>query len=160
MRLSSVLCVLFLAGCAQTHSPAEDLTFSAPNGWQESSSFLRPNMQYWRPSEEASEALLLIRFPYAGPDLASAVHQLDFQGLNTRVQIDSLFNVTICGNQPAIYLVGENFLETKDGELEKSVRMVVSNVNGATYVAEYNYPLGGEPNAEALAALRQLCAKK
>jgi hypothetical protein len=70
--------------------------------------------------------------------------------------INSWDKVTICGDQPALYGIGEYLQNMRYAE---NTRVVVSNADGAGYAAQYVYPVTVQPNGEALAALRQLCAQ-
>jgi hypothetical protein len=161
VRFLGAFCVLFLRGCGLTSSPADSLTFHAPYGWRASPGILG-YVQFWY-APAGDQALILIRSPKM-VDLSRSVSQADFErsssSTNVRWHVDSFDRVTVCGNQPAIYMIGEAYKDTKNGQVEDDARMVMSNVNGATYIAAYTYPQTGEPNGEALAALRQLCLKK
>jgi hypothetical protein len=160
VRFLGAFCVLFLTSCGLTSSPADSLAFHAPYGWKASPGILG-YVQFWY-APAGQQALLLIRSPKM-IDLSRA-NQADFEtstsNTNMRWHVDSLDRVAICGDQPALYMIGEAYRDGKNGQVEDDARMVMSNVNGATYVAAYTYPQTGEPNGEALAALRQLCLKK
>ena len=103
---------------------------------------------------------MLVRLPFQQLDLARATNRIDLENTSSLQHVDSVERVTICGSQPAVYMIGENYRQSRSGEVESHNRVVMSNLNGATYMAVYTYPMTGEPNGEALAALRQLCAKK
>jgi hypothetical protein len=159
VRLFPAFCALFLTGCGLTSSPADGLTFTAPYGWQASPGIMG-YMQYWHPASRRDEMLVLIRSPFKQLDLSHAPNRIDLGNSTSRTHFDSWDRVEICGNQPAIYVIGESYRDTKSGEVERHMRMVMTNLSGATYIALYAYPLTGLPNGEALASLRQLCLKR
>jgi hypothetical protein len=147
-----------LAGCGLTSSPADELTFRAPYGWSATPGILG-TAQVWDPASRDGEVLVIVRLPGKQLDLSRATDQINL-GTNAREQVDSVDKITICGSQPAVYVIGESFQKTSSGDVESHSRVVMSNVNGGTYMAAYVYPMTTEPNGEALAALRQLCIKK
>jgi hypothetical protein len=159
VRFRWAFCLLFLTGCGLTSSPADGLSFGAPYGWQASPGILG-YMQYWHPAGGSDQLLMLMKSPFKEVDLSRAPSQTELQQTNIRVHVDSWDKITICGDQPALYIIGESLRNTKSGEEQTHMRTVISNLNGTTYIAAYAYPLTGEPNGEALAALRQLCLKK
>ena len=148
VRLVAAWCVLLLAGCGA----AAGLTFHAPYGWKAEPYALLAGGQFWSSPFRGDEWLLLVRRREV--DLSNVAHVYSIQF--GRTHIDRWDKVTICGDQPALYGVGEYFQNMKNAE---NMRLVISNVNGAGYVAQYVYPVTVEPNGEALAALWQLCVK-
>jgi hypothetical protein len=148
VRVVVASCLLAFAGC----NPDAELTFHAPYGWKAQPYALLVGGQFWASPFRGDEWLMLVRRREA--DLANIANVYSMQFGRTRV--DRWDKVTICGDQPALYGVGEYFQTMKNPE---NMRIVVSNVNGAGYVAQYVYPVTVEPNGEALAALRQLCAR-
>jgi hypothetical protein len=159
VRIVAALCAFILGGCGLTSSPADGLTFRAPYGWQGTPGILG-TAQIWHPPAQDGEVLMIVRLPIQQLDLSRATSQIDLQNASSREHVDSVDRIKICGNQPAVYMIGENFRKSVTGDVESHNRVVMSNLNGATYLAVYTYPMTAEPNGEALAALRQLCVKK
>ena len=145
---------LALAGCAFTSSPADDLQFKAPAGWQ-SSPGIMGFMQFWRPANSDQEVLMLFKSPK--PLKPSDVFTSnDLQGSIKNVKVERTATIQICGSQPATLFQAQG-TSSKGGE--DSVDMVMSDTGGKTYFALYVRPVGGQSNAQALSALRELCAK-
>jgi hypothetical protein len=149
-----VLAAALLAGCGLTNSPADGLTFVAPSGWQASPGIMG-FAQFWKPNSNSDEVLMLFRSP----------RQLDREqifssGKIQDAQIEQQHQITICGNQQALYLRG-TAESSEDNHPSKPhhIELTTTNANGATYFAMYVYPLNGHPNAQAESALRELCVK-
>jgi len=142
-----------LAGCGLTSSPADGITFTAPPGWQGSPGIMG-FMQFWKPPGSSDQVLMLFRSP----------KQVDPNDVFTNAKlkdtrIERKEEIEICGHQPAIYFAGEGSSSSGGGSRESDLQMVMSNANGASYFAMYVYPIGDKPDALAVAALRELCAK-
>jgi hypothetical protein len=152
--IGSVLCAMLLSGCGLTSSPADGLTFTAPYGWQASPGIMG-FMQFWKPPARSDEVLMLFRSPkQINPDEVLTSAKLK----DTR--IESKQDIKICGNKPAVYFTGAGTSSSaNNASTEAQMRMVMTNANGASYFAMYVYPIGTQPNGEALAALRELCPK-
>jgi hypothetical protein len=153
-RLSALAAALLLAGCGLTSSPADGLAFTAPAGWQASPGIMG-FAQFWKPESDSDEVLMLFRSP----------RQLDREQIfsNGKIedaQIEQQHEITICGNQRALYLKGQA-KSSVDNHPSKphNIELTTTNANGATYFAMYVYPLGHAPNAQAEGALRELCVK-
>ena len=149
---AAVAWAVLLTGCGLVKSPADGLTFAAPYGWQPSTP-VGDVARAWISPSGPSESMTLFRFPKE-LDLNDAAADENFN--NTH--FSSKQRITICGNQPATYLIGTR--TSPDTGTVLNVRAVVTNTNGATYRAIYFYPPTTLPNGEALAALRQLCPAK
>ena len=147
-----VLCAAMVAatGCGFNSSPADNLTFKPPSGWQGSPGIMG-FMQLWKAPNRNDEVLMLFKSPR--PIQPSEVFSnADLK--DTKVQ--NVQHITICNNQPAELLTAQG---TRGQGKDSIVDMVMSNAGGATYMAMYVYPVGGAPNGEATAALRELCTK-
>lgn len=146
--------MLAAAGCGFTSSPADNITFKAPAGWQASPGIMG-FMQLWKAPGNGDEVLMLFRSPkqISTSDVMSSANLKD-------ARVETTQRVTICGNQPAQFLKAQGTAQGLGTKGQNSnVEMMMSNTGGATYMAMYVYPNGGVPNAEATAALRELCAK-
>ncbi|HZY99261.1 MAG TPA: hypothetical protein VFE36_06785 [Candidatus Baltobacteraceae bacterium] len=151
---AGVACAV-LSGCGLTSSPADDLTFTAPTAWH-SSPGIMGFMQFWTPSEKSEEVLMLFRSP----------KQIDREqilenGKLKDVKFSQEHQITICGNEPAMFFKGSAESSTGNQPSKPhSLEMTIANAGSATYFAMYVYPLDGHPNAQAESALRELCVKK
>lgn len=144
-----------LAGCAFASSPADDLQFKAPAGWQ-SSPGIMGFMQFWRPAGSDQEVLMLFKSPKPlrpGEVFTSS----DLQGSVKNVKLERTQTISICNGQPATLFQAEG---TSSKGVDDRVDMVMSDTGGKTYFALYVRPAAGQSNAEALSALRELCAKR
>jgi len=154
-RVIPALIALLLAGCGLTSSPADGLTFTAPSGWQPSPGILG-FMQFWKPPSGNDEILMLFKSP----------KQIDTKEAFSNAKlndshIDEQRDIKICGNQDAVYVKGEAKSSVNSApSRESDMQMVMSNVSGTSYFAMYIYPVHARPNAEAVSALRELCAKR
>lgn len=74
----------------------------------------------------------------------------------TNVVVERRENITICGNQPATYVLAHG--SSSNGSIDR-MEIVTANVRGNTYFAIYVHPLRAPANRMAEAALRELCAK-
>ncbi len=152
----TVACASLLAvsGCGFTSSPADNITFKAPAGWKASPGIMG-FMQLWKAPGGRDEVLMLFRSPkqISTSDVMSGANVKD-------VHIESMHHVTICGNQSAEFVKAQGSAQSVGSKGQSSnVEVMMSNTGGATYMAMYVYPIGGVPNADAAAALRELCAK-
>lgn len=152
---SSILTVLAaaavaLSGCGLTSSPADNLTFKAPGGWQGSPGIMG-FMQFWKPPAGKSEVLMLFKSPKT-LTTTEVFKNADLTDATVRAQKA----ITICGNQSAQYYKA---LGTSKNGNDSNIEMVMTNANGTTYMAMYVYPVAGTANGDAEAALRELCSK-
>ena len=141
-------CLLVVAcGC----DASAGLTFHAPYGWKAEPYAFVTGGQLWSSPFRGNEWLLLVRRsrPFNLSRVAQE-HSMQFG----RGNVDQWDEITICGEQPALYGAGEYYQGLHNAE---TMRIVVSNANGTGYAAQYVYPATAAPNGEALAALRQLC---
>ena len=146
--------LLAASGCGFTSSPADKLTFKAPAGWQAFPGIMG-FMQLWKAPGRSDEVLMLFRSPREIPtnDVMTTANVKD-------AKIESVQHVTICGSQPATLLTARGTAQSLTTKgTNSNLQMMMSDAGGATYMAMYAYPIGAAPNAEATAALRELCAK-
>lgn len=147
--LGAVLAGAMLSGCGLTSSPADTLSFKAPKGWQAFPGIMG-FMQFWK-QPDADAVLMLFKSPkpiktteiFSNADLSDA-------------RVEEQRSITICGNQPAQYFKAQG--RSKSGH-DANIEMVMSNAGGQTFMAMYAYPVGTQGNADAEAALRELCTK-
>jgi hypothetical protein len=144
------LAILASSGCGFTSSPADNLTFKAPAGWQ-SSPGIMGFMQFWKAPNSNKEVLLLFKSPK--PLQTKEV----FNNANLRdAKVETQKPITICGSQAAQFFKAQGTSSRGD---DSNVEMVMTDAAGTTYLAMYVYPAGAQPNGEAAAALRELCSK-
>jgi hypothetical protein len=149
---ASVLLFSLLAagGCGFTSSPADNLTFKAPAGWQGSPGIMG-FMQFWKAPNGNKEVLMLFKSPKP-----LDTHEV-FNNANMRdAKVETQKPITICGNQPAEFFKAQG---TSSQGGNSNIEMVMTNAAGSTYLAMYIYPAAATPNGEAGAALRELCSK-
>ena len=148
------LVALASTGCNLQASPAENLQFHPPPGWQSSPGILG-FMQFWRPPNDEHVVLMLFKSPK--PVSPSEVFSNDRMGDTLKdTTIERRQSVTICGHQPATYFQARG--TSSRGEAARA-ELMLSTVAGATYFALYVRPIATAPDAAAEAALRELCAK-
>jgi hypothetical protein len=144
------LAVLALSACGATSSPADNLNFKAPSGWQ-SSPGIMGFMQFWKAPTSDNEVLMLFKSPR--PLKTSDV----FNSANLKdAKVEAQQAIVICGAQPAVFFKAQ---ATGSKGADSNVEMVKTDAAGTTYMAMYVYPAGAQPNSDAVAALRELCAK-
>ncbi|MBV8373558.1 MAG: hypothetical protein JOY69_09875 [Candidatus Eremiobacteraeota bacterium] len=149
-QTAALLLVAALTGCGFTSSPADNLTFKAPAGWQGSPGIMG-FMQFWRAPNSDDQVLMLFKSPkpLQTRDVFSSANLRD-------AKVEAQKPITICGNQTAEYFKARG---TSRNGRDSNVEMVMTDVSGTTYFAMYLYPAGAAPNGEADAALHELCAK-
>jgi hypothetical protein len=154
----ALLGTLVMAGCGLTSSPARDVTFTAPAGWQASPGILG-FMQFWRPPGNGDEVLMLFRAPKqeSMQEIFSTSNMKDSDIIQRRT-------IRICHNQAAEYVraqgtihaIGDTGVHVNG---DAYVQLVGTNAGGKAYFAMYVYPKSRLPSAQAVAALRELCPK-
>jgi hypothetical protein len=145
-----LLAALASSGCGFTSSPADNLTFKAPAGWQ-SSPGIMGFMQFWKAPSGNQEVLMLFKSPKP-----LQVHDV-FNSANMKdAKVETEKPISICGNQPAEFFKAQGM--SSQGK-DSNVEMVMTNAAGTTYLAMYIYPAGAAPNGDAAGALRELCSK-
>ena len=154
-RIVVLAVAVALSGCGFKSSPADDLQFRPPAGWQSSPGFLG-FMQFWRAPGNDREVLMLFRSPKElQPNEVFSDARL--QTTLKDATIERRRSILICGNQPARYVEARGY-SSRSGE--SRIEMVMSNVAGGTYFAMYVRPIASDPNPMAEAAVRELCPKR
>lgn len=158
MRLGkSAVAALFafaLAACNMTASPADGLAFQAPSGWQ-SSPGIMGFMQFWRSPSDDREVLMLIKSPKPlKPDDVFSDARLKDTLKN--VTVEGRSSIVICGHQPATYVQARGSSSHGGDEF---VDLVLTTLNGNSYLAMYVRPIAMPTNPMAAAALREVCTK-
>jgi hypothetical protein len=119
-------------------------------------------MHVWQTPDQKS-VMMLLAFP-GELDMNKALQNAKVSDVKFRKKE----RITICGNQAADYAetTGVTSTDVKLGvgvasgtHTNSNIDMLATVVNGKTYLAMYTYPLHGAQNAEAVAALRGVCAK-
>jgi hypothetical protein len=149
---------LVMGGCAWNASPADGLRFQAPAGWR-SSPGIMGFMQFWRPPGNDREVLILFKSPrpLKPNDVFSGTQSSgELNGALKNLTLERQQRVVICGHQPAIYGEARG---TSAQSGDSQVEMLATNLAGGSYFAIYVRPFGAAPNADAQAALRELCPK-
>jgi hypothetical protein len=152
----AISAVLVAAGCAFHTSPADGLTFRAPNDWKPSPGILG-YVQFWRSPTERREVLMLVKSPVRLKPDDELFSNDQFHDTVRDTKVLKRENVKICGNQPATLVEAEGS-SASTGE-HVLIDTLMTDVAGSSYFALYMRPFAAAPNPEALAALREVCAK-
>ena len=162
LRAAAALCaVVLLTACGLTKSPAEDINFVAPNGWQ-STPGIMGRFQLWTGGANGKQVLMLMKLPQdAKIDRTfNASDMKDLAGPSAVKDATMLEQRTmkICGTQPALYMKmrGVSSGQTKTEEM---IEAVMSKVSDGTFMAMHMYPVGSVPDPQADAAIYELCPK-
>ena len=151
--VASLLGTFVLAACSGlTKSPAEGLTFKAPDGWT-STPGIMGIMQLWASPGTSKEVLML----FHAPSDWKSDQALDSANVKD-AQIQEQRTITICGNQSAQYLKMRATSTRGDGD--QNVQMISSKGKDGTYLALYIYPIAATPDPQAQAAIYELCSVK
>jgi hypothetical protein len=157
-----VLAGALLTACGFMKSPAEDINFEAPSGWQ-STPGIMGRFQLWTGgSANAKQVLMLMKLPQDAKidrsfdasdmkDLTGPASVKDATMLDQR-------RMTICGNQPALYMKMRGASNSQ--KTNEMIEAVVSKVSDGTFMAMHMYPVGSVPDSQAEAAIYELCPKK
>jgi hypothetical protein len=151
--VASLLGTFALAACSGlTKSPAEGLNFKAPDGWK-STPGIMGIMQLWS-SGTGKEVLMLFHAPADW----KADQALDSANVKD-AQVEEQRAVKICGDQNAQFV--KMRATSTHGDGDQNVQMMTSKaVDGGTYLALYIYPIAAQPDAQAQAAIYELCPVK
>jgi hypothetical protein len=149
-------CSTALAGCGP--SPAESLAFKAPDGWTSTPSILGFQLWLKDPKGGSKESLFLLKMtekPGTNKtfDMSSSLSGQNYKG----TKIKTVSEITICGNQKAQYL--DSTATSKSGD-PTEVELITTSYGDQRYIAFYARPNGGQPDAQAEAAIHSLCQKK
>lgn len=154
MRLLYAIALLLTAsGCGLTSSPADNITFQPPQGWSASPGIMG-FMQFWKSPGSDKDVLMLFKSP-------KPLDKNDvFSSAKLNESDEKRETIKICGSQPAEYVQARaTSSDAAKDKTEDNLQMVMTNTNGATYFALYVYPVGTQPDPEAVAAIRELCPK-
>lgn len=152
------LCAMALSACGDV---SDSVDFTAPPGFV-SKVAIGPFMQLWLTPDKKS-VLMVSQVP-GEVDISKAMNGADVKDAKIRKKED----ITICGNQPAIFaeLTGTSRRVTigSDSGVSKgdnvNVDFVITKASGKSFFAVYVWPLHDAPDAAAQSAIRHLCAKK
>lgn len=153
-----------LTACGLTKSPADDITFSAPASWHGTPGIMG-RFQLWTGGTDSKEVLMLMKLPqdakidksFNASDFKDAAGTVPVKNATMEEQRD----MTICGNQPAMFMKMRG-VSTNNGDkkTDEMIEAVVSKVSDGTFMAMHMYPVGSVPDAQAEAAIYELCPKK
>ncbi|HTA38312.1 MAG TPA: hypothetical protein VK760_04510 [Candidatus Acidoferrales bacterium] len=148
-----------------TKSPADDITFTAPNGWQGTPGIMG-RFQLWTGGDtNAKQVLMLMKLPqdakidktFSPSDFKDAAGPATLKGGTILEQR----TMTICGGQPARFMKMSGVSSNSDGKkTDEMIEAVVSKVSDGTFMAMHMYPVGAVPDPGAEAAIYELCPKK
>lgn len=153
--------IAILTACGLMKSPAEDINFVAPSGWQ-STPGIMGRFQLWTGGANAKQVLMLMKLPQDAK-IDRSFDASDVKELTgpTSVKDATMLEqrtMKICGNQPALYMKmrGVSNGQTKTEEM---IEAVLSKVSDGTFMAMHMYPVGSVPDPQADAAIYELCPK-
>jgi hypothetical protein len=130
------------------------LTFHAPDGWTEISQVAGPHIELWRSTDKSQRGVLTLDRDPPAFDPAIAVKSLEEKGGRLVAQR----TMTLCGNQPSVY--SRVIQKARIGSGTYTWEIVASRTPSALWEARYLYPTGSAPNAQAQAALYELCLSR
>jgi hypothetical protein len=139
-----------LAGCGHA---ADSTTFTAPPNFRSVAS-IGPFMQIWEAGPENS--LILFALPVK-TNLDNAMQQAQVKDVQDMHQS----KIAICGGQPAMFMTAQGVASTGAKDSPPSqIEMVVTDINGKTFMAMYDRPLHAPADPAAEAAIKNICAKQ
>ena len=154
MKKPALRSLVLVAACALascgglTKSPADGLTFAAPHGWR-SSPGIMGMAQFWVGPND--QMLMLFKTPRDWTE-SEAFTSADMKDVHIELQR----SISICdGSRQATYI--KAVATSKRTNDDSNDEMMIAKAPDSTYVALYAYPIGVVPQAEAEAALHELC---
>jgi hypothetical protein len=159
-NLAAALTIAALAACASSKSPAEGLTFHAPDGWVSAPNTLARVQTWTRAGAEVNTLTLMATPPglkldalirEQGRILAAGSIPPGAAGPDIEQR-----QTVLCGNQPS-YFRKTNIASHDTHFIAESV---VTSTPGSGYMATYMYQAGHAPDPQAEAAIFDLCPAK
>ncbi len=151
---------MILVACGGlTQSPADGLNFRAPNAWGKGLSIMG-RAEIWDTGEgKYEQGLVLLKMPPGTKlDKSFDLHLVDGLAIEGGGKIVSRRQLTLCGNQPSVYVMMRG--ESSRRKIEENLAAVFSKATDATYLAMYEYPVGASPDPRAQEAIYELCRSK
>jgi hypothetical protein len=154
--------VALLTACGFMKSPAEDINFTAPTGWQ-STPGIMGRFQLWTGGGAKAQVLMLMKLPQDAK-IDRSFDSSDFKEMTgpTSVKDATMLEqrtMKICGSQPAMYMKMRGVSNSGSQKTEEMIEAVVSRVSDGTFMAMHMYPIGSVPDPQAEAAIYELCPK-
>jgi hypothetical protein len=148
--IAAAAAVLALAACGNA---TDNTTFSPPANFHSAAS-IGPFMQIWESGPRS--VLMLMAMPFK-TKIDEAMSQAQIKGSADM----KTSKVAICdGKQQAIFASGEGQTSTTSSDKTPSeIELIVTEINGKTYMAMYGRPLHAPADAAAEAAIRNVCPK-
>ena len=153
MSARYVLAFAALSLLAACGSATDSLTFQAPPSYHEKGS-VGPFMKIWEGAPH--NAIIVMSLPVQ-IDLDKAMSQAQLKN----AEVEKRENLTICNGQRAVYALMRGEANTGDQSSSEpaEIQFVATDVNGKTVMAMYARPLKSPADAEASAAIKNLCPK-
>jgi len=144
----AVLCVA--TGCS-FKSPADDLDFKAPAGWNGTPGIM--GFQMWMKPNKDGEMVMLINRK------GKMKQDFDVRTIpgTTSAEVSENKEIRICGNQPAKLMI---MSVTTNGKTATTELILTTYADDNNYMAMYSRPKTAKPDPEAESAIRMLCLKK
>ncbi len=145
------LMLIWLSLLAACGSPADDIAFKAPPGWN-STPGIMGRFQMWMHDRSM---VMLVR-----GDKRTSVMDAEHSAPGTsNIRDYHARDITICEDQKAQYFTGNGESTTNGKTQQSAIEGIITDVNDARYFALYVRPKGNAPDGQAEAALRSVCKK-
>jgi hypothetical protein len=162
---AAVAGVAFLSACGLTKSPAEDINFVAPDGWQGTPGIMGRFQLWTGGAANDKQVLMLMKLPQDAK-IDKSFSASDFKDATGPASVKDATmleqrTMNICGSQPAMYMKMRGVSSSTDNKkTNEMISAVISKVSDGTFMAMHMYPVGSVPDAQAEAAIYELCPKK
>ena len=164
IAVAAAFAVATLTACGLTKSPAEGLTFKAPDGWQGTPGIMG-RFQLWTArsgTETTGQVLMLMKLPVdtnlKGDFDPSNLNDVNGSASLRNAKVLAKRTMTLCNSQQSIFMKMRG--QSKNQKTEEQIEAVVSNAPDGTYMAMYMFPIGAAPDPAAEAAIYELCPAK
>jgi hypothetical protein len=157
--VAAAFAVASLTACGLTKSPADGLTFKAPDGWTATPGVMGRFQLWTSGGGDSAHVLMLLKLP-ADTKLNSSFSVNDFKDVDGPASLKdgrvlAQRTMTLCGSQRSMFVKMQG--QTKNQKAEELVEAVLSKAADGTYMAMYMHPIAVAPNPAAEAAIYELC---
>jgi hypothetical protein len=159
----AAVAILMLSACGLTKSPADGLTFRAPDGWTGTPGIMGRFQLWTSPGDKDKQIVMLMKLP-SDTKIDQSTDVASFKSFSSQ---DSLKDtkllerkvMKLCnGTQSSIFMKMEG--TSTNSHSEETVETVLSKAPDGTYMAMYMYPIGTAPDANVEASIYNLCPDK
>jgi len=148
--LLSLALLCLAAGCS-FKSPAEDLDFKPPAGWNATPSMF--GFQMWVKPNKNGEIVMLLN------KKGKMKQDFDVKTIpgTANAEVSANKEIRICSNQPAKLMI---MTGTTNGKPATTELVLTTYEGDNNYMSMYSRPKSANPDPQAEAAIRMLCLKK